>query len=88
MFLCHSLSVAGVVFQACSFTHSDISPVEWNQQFTVIRFGRARRFLQVSAVEHHERSGHARDGHPSEHEDVIRGDPLHDDLLRLEVGEE
>jgi hypothetical protein len=32
-------------FQACSFNHSDISPVEWNQQLT----GR-RRALQKQTV--------------------------------------
>ena len=32
-------------FQACSFNHSDISPIEWNQQLT----GR-RRALQKQTV--------------------------------------
>ena len=26
MFLYHSMQLAGIVFQACSFNHSDISP--------------------------------------------------------------
>jgi hypothetical protein len=26
--------LAKVAFQACSFNHSDISPREWNQQFS------------------------------------------------------
>ena len=30
----HSVSVAGINFQACSFNHSDISPFKWNQQFS------------------------------------------------------
>jgi len=45
MFLYHSMQLAGIVFQACSFNHSDISPVEWNQQLT----GR-RRALQKQTV--------------------------------------
>jgi hypothetical protein len=34
VFLYHSVSIAGVVFQACSFNHSDISRCKWNQQFS------------------------------------------------------
>jgi hypothetical protein len=34
MFRYHSMELAGIVFQACSFNHSDISPFKWNQQFT------------------------------------------------------
>jgi hypothetical protein len=30
----HSVQLAGVVFQACSFNHSDMFPYLWNQQFT------------------------------------------------------
>ena len=32
VFRYHSVSVAGFVFQACSFNHSDISPHLWNQR--------------------------------------------------------
>src|SRR4029453_17399610 len=45
MIQCASARVKGINFQACAFNHSDISPIEWNQQLT----GRGRA-LQKQTV--------------------------------------
>ena len=41
------MSLARFAFQACSFNHSDISPFEWNQQFTGRRVIRSRSNCDV-----------------------------------------
>ena len=35
VFQYHSVNVAEIAFQACSFNHSDISPFKWSQQDAV-----------------------------------------------------
>ena len=84
-FRCHSVSVAGVVFQACSFNHSDISPsLESTTCERSVRDYRTRRSVPLPflhGVSFQRFTGHERAHRPgavSDHSAVPKsGNPDH-----------